>query len=181
VSRTSREWWNAIKSDDQKLVAWLRRQWNSEWGANVLIDRLLGDRLDPTDRRHVTLAVIKAQEQVHGELIAGLIQARGVALPWPDAPGSSRYWSIVLPACDSFVNAAAIAHHVEALSVERLSIIARDLDGPADVREVFARILRDERFHARAFEKMAGATAIEQMRPVHLAGTRALGLESEAL
>jgi hypothetical protein len=55
-------------------------------------------------------------------------------------------------------------------------VIASDPGAPADIRETFARILRDEEFHASAFAAMAGGRALEAARGCHEAGLAALGL-----
>jgi hypothetical protein len=77
-------------------------------------------------------------------------------------------------------HAAGVAHHAEAMRLERIEVIAGDATAPADIRETFARILRDERFHARAFARLAGAAAIARTRAAHAAGAAAIGFLSRA-
>jgi acetyl esterase/lipase len=55
-------------------------------------------------------------------------------------------------------------------------VIASDPDAPADIREVFARILPQEEFHERAFRAFASDEALTAALERHAAGAAALGL-----
>ena len=81
----------------------------------------------------------------------------------------------------TFEDAAGIAHHAETMRLERITVIATDPEAPEDIRLVFARILRDERFHANAFARLAGERAIVRTRSAHRHGAEAIGFVSEAM
>ncbi len=81
--------------------------------------------------------------------------------PSPSARTSAQWWNETKRDPDALVvwlrkqyqgKATAAA---ETMRLERISAIASDVEAPEDIRLVFARILRDERFHARAFARLA--------------------------
>lgn len=177
VARTSRAWWDETKRDDVCLLAWLQKQHHGEATAAERIRRYCVDAVDALDPRRKVLLTIAEQEDAHAAWIAELLRSRGetpAAIAHPE-----RYWRHALAALSSFDDAAGAAYHAEAMRLERIEVIATDPAGPADLRAVFARILRDERFHARAFRRLASAEAIERTRGAHRAGARAIGFLSD--
>lgn len=177
VARTSRAWWDEIKRDDVRLLAWLRKQHHGEATAAERIRRYCVDALDSLDPRRRILLTIAEQEDAHAAWIAELLRARGEA-PAPVAH-PERYWRHALAALSSFDDAAGAAYHAEAMRLERIEVIATDPDAPSDLRATFARILRDERFHARAFRRLASGAAIERTRGAHQVGAHAIGFLSD--
>jgi hypothetical protein len=89
----------------------------------------------------------------------------------------ARYWSQVKSAAIGFEDKAAVATLAEGMRLERIRVIAADLDAPADIRQVFATILEDEEWHEIAFKDMTTSSAIEKLRPYHNLGREVLGLE----
>ena len=71
---------------------------------------------------------------------------------------------------------AAVGAHAERMRLERIEAIAGDAEAPADIRQVFARILPQERFHERAFRSLAGDDALRRTASAHALGREALGL-----
>ncbi len=169
--RTSAEWWAGVKATEATLVAWLEKQYHGEITAAERIERYAVGA-DP--RWRDTLACIAADERKHAAWVGELLAMRGVEPVILDK--LERYWTRTLGGIRTFEDAAAVAHHAETMRLERIRVIAGDPAAPADVRAVFALILPDEEFHARAFGRMAGDAAIERARPAHLAGVAAIGL-----
>jgi hypothetical protein len=62
------------------------------------------------------------------------------------------------------------------MRLERIEVIAADTTAPADLRDVFARILPQERFHERAFRSLATPESLERTREAHNLGRAVLGL-----
>jgi rubrerythrin len=179
--KTSRQWWTEVKVSDDRLLAWLRKQFHGEVTAAERIDRYCIARLDQDDRRRRVLEVIASQERQHAAWIGDLLRARGEE---PQVLAKSeRYWSRTLDGIRSFEDAAGVAHHAEQMRLERIRVIASDAEAPPDIRAVFERILRDEEFHARAFQELAGSAAIARTAQLHQEGSRAIGFvsTSEAL
>ena len=91
-------------------------------------------------------------------------------------PVEDRYWKAVVPEVVDLATGAAIGAHAERMRLERIRVIASDLDAPADIRSVFRRILPEERFHERAFRGLASAAALASTAGAHELARRALGL-----
>ncbi|KIG13774.1 hypothetical protein DB30_07620 [Enhygromyxa salina] len=174
MKQTSESWWQATKTDDHKLVAWLYKQYRGEIGAGQRI-RALRDRYAlATGLPARTLTKIAAQEDRHAQWIAGLLQARGHA---PEVkPAKERYWRAALESLHDLETGCAIGAHAERMRLERIEVIANDPEAPADVRAVFARILPEERFHERAFRSLASEAALAATAGAHALGRAALGL-----
>lgn len=172
--RTPRAWWDAVRSDPAAFHRWLRAQHRGETTAAGRIEALR-DRFAPRgSRAHRVLSVIAAQERRHASWVADLLTARGLSpsrLPPPE-----RYWPAVEPDIADLATGCAVGAHAEAMRLERIAVIASDADAPDDVRATFQRILRDERFHERAFRALAGPDALAATRAGHARGRRALGL-----
>ena len=64
------------------------------------------------------------------------------------------------------------------MRLERIRAISSDATAPADIRAVFAKILPQEEFHARAFRRMASEAALLQTEGQHKLAKMALGLEA---
>lgn len=62
------------------------------------------------------------------------------------------------------------------MRLERIRAIVESPRTPWDVREVFARILPEEEFHARAFAAMADWKGLVRTEEFHERGAAALGL-----
>jgi rubrerythrin len=176
MRRTSQQWWNETKASPETLLAWLRKQYHGEVTAALRIESYCIDRLDGDDERLPILRRIAADERRHAGWVGDLLRARG------EEPKllvkEERYWRETMPGATDFVTAAAVAHLAEKMRLERIEVIAVDEGAPEDVREVFGKILKDERFHAGAFGQMAGGVAIEAALGAHLRGTDSIGFTS---
>jgi rubrerythrin len=172
--RTSEAWWRATKADPGALAAWLYDQYRGETSAAERLLLLRDAFARPGTRPYAVLTVIARQEREHAAWVGGLLRARG--LPDVVRPEAERYWPRVLPGITDLATGAAVGAHAEKMRLERIEAIADDPDAPADVRAVFARILPQERFHERAFRRLAGPAAMRACEGSHELGRRALGL-----
>jgi len=175
--RTSSEWWRQVKADPALLLDWLRKQYHGEATAAVRMREFLarfgGQARDP--RWVATVEEIARQEEAHAGWVGELLRARGEE-PAVISGKVERYWQATLPGIESWESGCAVAAHAEAMRLERIRVIAADPDAPADVREVFARILPQEEFHERAFRAFASDEALTAALKGHAAGAEALGL-----
>lgn len=172
MSKTSQQWWDAIKTKPNRFNDWLVKQHRGEVTAAKRIVEF-ADRF-ATDDHKAILNRIAVQENMHAEWILELLRARGIEPNIEDA--EKRYWKETLDDIVSFETGAAVAAHAEKMRLERISVIKDDVTAPWDVRETFARILKDELFHERAFRDMAGDEAIAVTAGAHKRGRKALGL-----
>lgn len=172
--RNSEQWWQEVKSDPEKLHEWLRKQYYGEVTAASRI-RYMARGANLMDQR--VLNVIAKQEETHAEWVRELLRAREITDP-EKHDGAKKYWAQVAIAAHDFPTMAAIGHLAEGMRLERIRVIARDVDAPADIRNVFIKILRDEEFHEEAFGNMTTPEAIEMVRPHHSLGRTVLGLEA---
>lgn len=174
TTQTSAQWWAATKADPAKLHDWLTDQLRGETLAAARIEALRDTFHAAPDAARV-LTVIAAQEAEHARWVQGLLEARGLPVVVDERQG--RYWDAqALSAIADFETGCAVGAHAERMRLERIEVIAADDDAPADVRDVFARILPQERFHERAFRTLAGAAAMEATRTAHELGRAVLGL-----
>lgn len=174
LSESSRRWWESVKADPAKFNDWLADQYHGEATAAGRIVQFAETYGEGRDRQVRILKVIAGQEEQHAAWIAELLEARGLKPQLLEK--TERYWDETLPGIDSFETGAAVGAHAEEMRLARIRVICADAEAPADVREVFARILKEEEFHARAFAEMAGADAYEKTAGNHEAGLKALGL-----
>jgi rubrerythrin len=172
--RNSSAWWKATRDDGARLVAWLYDQYRGEVTAATRIETLRDRFATPGTRAHRVLTVIAGQERDHASWVGELLAARG--LPVVVETKRDRYWQRVLPGITDLAMGAAVGAHAERMRLERIDVIANDPDAPADIRHVFARILPQERFHARAFESLATPEAMARTAGAHELGRIALGL-----
>jgi uncharacterized ferritin-like protein (DUF455 family) len=170
--QTSQAWWAAVKADPAKLETWLRKQYHGEVTASY---RIADMAMESTPEQRTTLMAIADQEMTHASMVLTLLAARGLDVGQHDA--EARYWSQVKSAAIGFEDKAAVATLAEGMRLERIRVIAADLDAPADIRQVFATILEDEEWHEIAFKDMTTSSAIEKLRPYHNLGREVLGLE----
>lgn len=171
--QTSQQWWEATKNDPDRFNHWLVRQYTGEVTAASRITKLALD-FNATGRNAKVLEVIAQQEAQHAEWIKGLLETRGVETVIE--PAEDRYWAATLPGIDSLDTGTAVAAHAEKMRLDRIMVIANDPEAPSDVRETFAKILRDELFHERAFREMSSQEALDRTAGNHDLGMQALGL-----
>lgn len=174
-SRDSVRWWEETRNDPVRLVDWLFDQYRGEVTAASRIERLRDLYSAPEARAHRVLTVIAGQERRHAEWVAGLLRSRGLT---PEVRGEpeARYWARTLPGIADLETGCAVGAHAERMRLERIEVIAADPCAPGDIRDVFSRILREERFHERAFRGLATPESLERTREAHALGREALGL-----
>lgn len=174
MSKTSQQWWNEVKGDPKRFNGWLLRQFRGEATAAERIVEF-ADKYAPDVQTKRILYTIASQEATHADWVLQLLKTRGIE---PDVSGAEkRYWKETLPDITSFETGAGVAAHAERMRLERIKTISEDPTAPADVKETFTRILRDEQFHERAFREMAGPMGLEVTLDSHRRGRKALGLE----
>lgn len=171
--RMSEAWWLKVRADEALLLDWLRDQFHGEDTAAERIEQFR-DTYALSGRWTHVLSTIAGQERLHASWVGDLLRARG------EEPTrlvkSERYWEETIPSIHDFESGAAVAAHAEEMRLARIQVIANDPQAPADIRSVFARILPDERFHARAFAKMAGKEAFARAQERHESGLKAIHL-----
>ena len=173
MPKTSAQWWGETKSDPEKLIEWLRRQYVGEMAAvNLLSEVLLRFGGQATKEQWDLVFTVMAQEAKHARWMKGLLDMRGIALP-DDARADTRYWKEVVPNVTSFKEAVAAAFHAEHMRLARIRAICNDASAPGDIREVFQRILPDEEWHESVFDKMRDGV---EMTRYHEKGLEALNL-----
>ncbi len=173
--KTTTQWIAEVKTNPAKLTQWLERQYVGEKLAADRIQELANTQQNT--RYGKVLERIANDEQQHASWVAELLQARGIELPVPSIEGT-RYWEPILDHLHTFDEIAGAGHHAETMRLLRITELANDPEIDADIRNVFARILPDEEFHAKAFAAMSNEDAIESTRELHHRGLNMLGLEA---
>lgn len=173
--QTTEQWLDKIKSSDDELTHWLKRQYIGEELAAERIALLQFDSSISPENAY-TLATISLQESTHAEWVKSLLVSRGIDIPSVTNEGV-RYWNVVIPAASDFEKIAAAGHHAETMRLVRIRALAADPDIASDIRDVFSRILPDEEWHAKVFAGMSNDSAIAFMEQYHEAGLEILGLE----
>jgi rubrerythrin len=174
--KTSKQWWTELKTDEKKIIAWLRKQYHGEALAAERLNQIV-DRLHDSNPHKKTIQKIAQQEAMHSVWIQLLLISRGQTPKL--LKRKSRYWTRTLPrgfASMNLTDLAAIGAHAEKMRLGRIRTIASDRRAPKDIRDVFQRILSQEEFHERAFRRIAGKTRMLQAEANHKKGMRALGL-----
>ncbi len=169
-------WWMKTRQDEPSLNRWLLDQYRGEATAAGRILALADHFTSPGSREHRLLAQIAGQERRHADWVAGLLEARRLPVPVQLETARERYWKQVLPVISDLASGAAVGAHAERMRLWRIRAITADSQAPADVREVFVRILPEERFHERAFRRLAGAAALREALDGHERGMAVLGL-----
>jgi tRNA isopentenyl-2-thiomethyl-A-37 hydroxylase MiaE len=172
--RTSKTWWEHTRDDPSRLEAWLYDQYRGEVTAASRIETVRDRFATPSSRAYRVLTAIAKQERAHATWVGELLAARGLRVEVSSKP--DRYWQRVVRGIDDLETAAAVGAHAETMRLERIEVIANDPRTPADIRAVFARILPQERFHARAFASLATPETLAATADAHELGRRALGL-----
>lgn len=172
--KTSTQWWNDVSSDPEKIIAWLKDQYHGERTAATRVASLLVDYPEMSESAKTIIQRIAVDESTHAEWVGELLTSRGIT---PEILNKeSRYWDKVLPKeAVTFEEICAVGHHAEEMRLERIRVIAKDENHP-DIAKVFAAILPDEEFHARAFEKLSSPECIAEAEISHLDGRNSLGL-----
>ncbi len=171
---SSKMWWERTKASPLALEAWLFDQYRGESSAAGRIEALRDAFAPAGSRAFRVLTVIAEQERRHARWVGALLEARGLAPRIEEK--AERYWPAVADQVADLETGAAVGAHAEVMRLERIEVIAADCAAPSDVHAVFARILPEERFHARAFAALAGEAALMRTAAAHDLGMALLGL-----
>ncbi len=171
--RTSATWWAHVKNNPDAFIKWLRDQYHGEVTAATRIRELI--LVYPAKPKWAaTVEMIAAQEEMHAAWVGDLLRARGIE---PAVlTKTERYWDKTTSQITDWDTGCAVAAHAEAMRLDRIRVICADPEAPADVREVFEKILKQEIFHEHAFRTFAGDEAMQRTLAGHLAGMNELGL-----
>lgn len=172
--KTTQQWLHEVKTVPGKLRQWLERQYVGEALAAGRISSLANE-FTMTHRQNAILVKIAADEVNHTGWIRTLLEVRGIPLPEVTLD-DTRYWEPILGNLHTFEEIAGAGHHAEAMRLVRIQALADDPEIDADIREVFAKILPDETYHAKAFGALSTPEAIERTRILHEQGLDVLGL-----
>ncbi len=177
--KTSQQWWNEVKNNPEKTEAWLVKQWRGEVTAAFRIEKLARQYTEADGREYTILKTIAGQEKQHAGWVRDLLTARDIQVDETDiVAAEDRYWAKTLPGIKDFATGSAVAAHAEKMRLERIRTIVDDADSPADVKDVFARILKDEVWHEEAFRKLSTPEAMAATEGDYKLGREALGLEA---
>ena len=174
VDQASRRWWSEVRVNGEQLIEWLQKQYHGEVTAAERIERFSTAFVSEGSRERFVLEIIAGQERQHAAWVGELLNVRGIQPQVLDK--TERYWEETLSSITSLESGAAVAAHAEIMRLSRIEAIAEDPEAPADIRQVFSRILPQERFHARAFSEIAGREAMTNAQDSHQRGLIALGL-----
>jgi tRNA isopentenyl-2-thiomethyl-A-37 hydroxylase MiaE len=171
--KTSKEWWDTLLADNDKMVDWLKRQYHGELMAGGRIREVFKVfELSQEDAKKV--AKVAREEDLHASLIATLLEERGV--PAEVLEHEERYWKHAYDKMDTVEDAAAVGFLAEEMRLERISVIANCVRSPFDIKKVMGRIYTQEVGHVQTFKDLTNADAIEAHMEKHNEGLNALGL-----
>lgn len=174
--KTPQEWWDSVKGDPEKIIAWLKNQYHGEATAATRIRELITVHFEPDSTPYKLSSRIASDEDRHAAWIGALLITRGIT---PKIlKKEERYWSAALedaPEGDGLY-VAGIAAHAEEMRLARIKIIMDDDTAPKDIQLIFKEIYHDEVFHAKAFKEISGDNYYDQTTEKHAAGLEALGL-----
>ena len=174
--KTSKQWWDEIKSSEIKTAAWLRKQWRGEVTAAQRINKL-AEQHATNNRERSVLAQIAGQEETHASWIKTLLSNRNIEVDDTDiVEAEERYWAKTLPGIKDFATGTAVAAHAEGMRLERIRVIADDESAPVDIRDTFTKILKDEVWHEKAFTNLSTPDALGATMGDYKLGREALGL-----
>jgi rubrerythrin len=167
------QWWNKTKSDPKSIIRWLKAQYHGEVTAASRIRELILV-YEALPKWKETVELIATQEEQHAVWVGELLTNRGVS---PEVlQKRERYWEETIKQITDWDTGCAVAAHAEAMRLERIEAICADDSADADIREVFGKILMEERFHEKAFRSFTTNEAMEKTLAGHMAGLNELGL-----
>ncbi len=170
----SKDWYEGIKNNPEKLLNWLKNQYHGEVTAAERIRSLiLCYPNEIASWRNIVEGIAK-EEELHAKWVGELIKARG-AEPIKLVK-DARYWDKTVKQIVDWETGCAVAAHAEKMRLDRIEVICNDPCTAKDIKEVFAKILVQERFHASAFESFTTTEAMRATLEGHLAGLNELGL-----
>jgi rubrerythrin len=171
----TQRWWRDLLQDEVQLMRWLNRLYHNEKEADQRFVNFAAKFCQQDEESRKVFMVIANQEAAHARLVQSVMLNRGWTT-WSEPAGPERYWNTTRHLADDIKTAAAVGAYAEVTSLNRLRVLATDEQTPADLKEMFAAILPDEEYHAKALADLAGPDKMALVRPYHEAGLRNLGL-----
>ena len=110
--------------------------------------------------------------------VGTLLVSRVLPIPKPTYE-DTRYWGPILGNLHTFEEVAGAGYHAERMRLLRIEALATDPEIAEDIRDVFKRILPEERFHEKAFFAMSTNEAVKSTLILHQQGLDLLGLREE--
>ena len=177
MSHTTAQWLDRTLSNKAYLKNWLTRQYIGEFTAAVRLGQLVSQakRVSIDIRKIEMLTRIQKEEAAHTVWIGHLMQARRMPIPVVTMD-PSRYWDKVLSGEMAIEKLFAAGYHAETMRLGRIRGLVSHPKTPADVRQTFTEILRDEEGHAFAFEQLTTPEQRAESFDAHKAGMDAMGL-----
>ncbi len=173
--KTSKEWWDELLVDNDKMINWLKRQYHGERMAGNRI-RIVFDNFDLSCEDARNIVKVADEEDLHAKWIGELLEARGV--PAEVLVHEERYWEHAYQNLGTKEDAAAVGFLAEEMRLERILAIASCERSPHDIKKVMNRIYIQELGHVKVFKNMTNGAAIEAHMDSHNEGLNALGLVS---
>lgn len=174
--KTSQEWWDSIKNDPELIKKWLVNQYHGEAVASQRIKEHILPFFETAPKSKAVVERIAADEEKHAKWIATLLENRGLTAEI--LKKEERYWNEVIN--EEFKGngqyAAAAAAHAEEMRLERIEVLCTDPVVDSDIKMTFLMILKDEKFHAKAFKSLGGEEYYNESAENHAKGMEALGL-----
>lgn len=172
--KTSQTWWDETKASPEKTINWLKNQYHGEAVASERIRQYILPHME--GKYQFMVERIADDEERHASWVGQLLSNRGIT---PEIlQKEERYWKTVMT--EDFTSngnyAAAVAAHAEEMRLERIKVIMDDDTAPADIRDTFKNIYKDELFHAKGFKLIAGDEYYSKTSESHAKGLEALGL-----
>ena len=167
----TRQWWDRLLADDERMVRWLQKLWGTEHSGYQ-------DNYDAAQRwGGANPGVINVFQKTgddelrHADLLETVLYGRG-AWPIEQAPPDSTYWEDMEAGIVSLETCAAVFYMGEHLAAERFQVLLDHEGTPADIRGFLVSALPDERHHARVFRKLTTDAALCDMQARHEAAVR---------
>lgn len=172
--KTPATWLEEVLGSVAKLDNWLQRQYVGEC---LAYERMmtLAKNYELSSKEKTVLEIIAKDEQKHSSWILKLLLNRQITIP-RISYDEDRYWKATLTSNMSKDQLFAIGHHAEDMRLRRIKLLSSDTRVTDDIRTVFGFILKDEKFHSKAFKNLASKEALTEMAGNHKAGLDALGL-----
>ena len=175
--KTSQQWWDSIKDSPNLINNWLLNQFYGEMSAYLRITSVLNSNVQLSTKQQKALEKICQEELTHAHWIRDLLTTRNLVAD-STKEHVERYWQNTLPSLEDKTSDElfAIGAHAEEMRLERIKVIANDLNADKDIKETFVKILKDELTHAALFKNLTTEDEYNKAKVNHDNGLNALGL-----
>jgi hypothetical protein len=171
--KTSKQWWNELLVDNDKMIDWLKKQYHGEMMAGTRIREVFA-KFDLSDADAKLIEKVALEEDLHAYWIGELLEERGVT---PEMlKHEERYWKHAFAEIDTVEDAAAVGFLAEEMRLRRILTISTCVRSPYDIKQVMKRIYTQELGHVEAFRQLTDADTIIEHMSNHTEGLNALGL-----